>query len=189
MIRVRDCVHRAHPGREFAVLIISVLSGKDALELGSAVRADDYLCKPFTFVEIAARVSMMLRVIELTRAQNLRVGTYLSSLPPAVSDRLKRGQGAAERVDSVSILVVRIVGLEAAAGLATPAALAQALSTVAEVFDGLVRKYGAFRIDSTGASRPQGHTESHSKYRIGRELKHRRSLSPASIPPRPQANC
>lgn len=151
MLNVRNFVRRAHPGQEVAVVIISVLSGKDALAAGSAVDADDFLTKPLTFVEIASRINMMLKMTELVRSNAAKVGAYLDTLPPPVFERIKRGHGVAERVESVSVVVARIVGIDAFAERAAPTALAQALSAVSEVFEALARKHGAFRIESTGA--------------------------------------
>lgn len=60
-------------------------------------------------------------------------------------------QDVAERMDSVSVVVARVVQLDAAAERVPPQALAHALSAVSELFDGLVREHGAFRVESCGA--------------------------------------
>jgi two-component system, OmpR family, response regulator len=61
-------------GVKVPVLVISALSSVDEKVKGLTAGGDDYLVKPFAMVELAARVSAMLRRLDDVRPTKLRVG-------------------------------------------------------------------------------------------------------------------
>ena len=61
-------------GVKVPVLVISALASVDEKVKGLKAGGDDYLTKPFAFVELAARVESMLRRLDDLRTTKLRVG-------------------------------------------------------------------------------------------------------------------
>lgn len=64
---------REHFGYEMPVLMLTALDTTDDIVMGLHVGADDYIVKPFRFMELLARIQAMLRRSDATRLNRMLV--------------------------------------------------------------------------------------------------------------------
>jgi len=64
---------REHFGYEMPVLMLTALDTTDDIVMGLHVGADDYILKPFRFMELLARIQAMLRRSDATRSNRMLV--------------------------------------------------------------------------------------------------------------------
>ncbi|HTS48055.1 MAG TPA: ATP-binding protein, partial [Bryobacteraceae bacterium] len=70
--------------REIPVILLSARAGEEARTEGISIGADDYLTKPFTARELAARVETRLNLIRLRRDARAQFETLLNQAPLGV---------------------------------------------------------------------------------------------------------
>ncbi len=96
--------------RHIPVIMISAVDDLDSVVKCVEMGAEDYLFKPFNPILLKARINASLEKKRLRDRE--RHFLAASALPPAVAERVQRGETVAEMFAEVTALVARVSGLD-----------------------------------------------------------------------------
>jgi adenylate cyclase len=156
-------VLKADPAlRLVPVIVLSASDESESVARCIQMGAEDYLTKPFDPVLLQARLSACLEKKQLRDREQLHLRQIqaeqqkserllLNVLPPAIADRLKRGeQVIADSFAEATVLFGDLVGFTSLAAGIVPAQVVERLNAIFSAFDQVVAELGLEKIKTIG---------------------------------------
>jgi class 3 adenylate cyclase len=148
--------------RPVPVLVLSASDDSDGVAHCIQMGAEDYLAKPFDPVLLRARLGAslekkrlrdheQLHLCQIEAEQQRAERLLLNVLPPAIADRLKRGEsGIADSFPDATVLFADMVGFTSLAAGMTPVLVVERLNDIFSAFDQAAADLGLEKIKTIG---------------------------------------